>query len=109
MQVKLYCVLLTHRGNVAWQIVEECTWHFALVWVALHSTPRIVVDHLVRQDATFGHFPWICWFCGGHAAVISNAVAVNGPANVEILCAMSLGMRSCVAANACHCARCDLE
>lgn len=102
--------LLTHRENVAWQIGEVCTWHFGLVSVALRSMPKIVADHPVHRDACVGHFPWTCWSCGGHAAVILNAVAAIEPANDGILCVMSLAMRSCVAAmNVCHCVQCDLE
>lgn len=100
-------MLLTHRENVAWQNVEECTWHSVLVWVALRLMPRIVVDHLVRPDVTFGHFPLAGHFCDGHAVVTSNAVAAIGPVNDGLLYAIPV-TRSCAAAmNVCHCVRCD--
>lgn len=103
-------VLLTHHENVAWQTVEECIWHlWRLVWVALRSMPRIVVDRLGHQDATFDHFQ--CRFCDGHAVVTSNAdVAAIEPASGVVLYALTLGTHSCgLAMNACRCARYDLE
>lgn len=102
-------MLLTHHENVAWQTVEVCTWHlWRLVWVALRSMPKIVVDRLVRPDAAFGHFR--CHFYGDRVAVTSNAAVAMVSANDAVSCASILGTHSCdLAMNAYRCVRYDLE
>lgn len=96
-------VLLTHRENVAWQNVEVCTWHLKLVLVALHLMPKTVVDHLVHQDVTLGHFPSPCHFYYGHVVVISNVVVAIEPVNDALSYEPTLVTHSCVVAmNVCH-------
>lgn len=87
-----------------------------LAWVALHSMPRIAVDHLDRPlDVTFGHFPWTCHcFCDGHVVVTSIAVAAIEPVNdalsASIWHVMNLGTHNyAVAMNVFHCVRYGLE
>ena len=111
-KTQLACALLTHRGNVAWQTEEVCTWHLWLVWVALHSVPRIVADHPVRPGAASAIDHFRCHFCDDRAIVrvTLNAVAAIEPANDVIFHAVTPVIHSCaVAMNACHCVRCDWE